>query len=447
MDVVAVVVVAIIGLALLFDFTNGFHDAANSTATVVATKALKPKTAVYMAAFFNFAALFFVGTAVANTVAKTVKIETLGEGTGGLPLGLAVTFSALLAAIFWNYLTWSVGLPSSSSHALIGGLVGAGLAAGGPDAIEWESVRNTVIAIFASPAVAFSIAFLAMYLVFALQRATKWEDDAKPFKWLQIVSSAAVSFGHGANDAQKTIGIMAATLVAGGYMTDGEEAPLWMELAAYTMIAIGTMWGGWAIIETMGLRITQLTASSGVAANIGASTAIFGATNLGIPISTTQAAASSVMGAGVSAGTGLNRKKIGEMAIAWILTVPAVGLIGFLAFKPHPAHRAVGTGRLHRDGRDPAGLGGPADEPVPERRRHRSDAPHRRGPARGPPDPPSRPAPLRGPGARQPPRPPQRGARCIRKRTQDRPTPDPVACPGRFVPPKARVHFRVTDLP
>ncbi len=333
MDVVAVVVVAIIGLALLFDFTNGFHDAANSTATVVATKALKPKTAVYMAAFFNFAALFFVGTAVANTVAKTVKIDTLGEGPGGLPLGLAVTFSALLAAIFWNYLTWSVGLPSSSSHALIGGLVGAGLAAGGPDAIEWESVRNTVIAIFASPAVAFSIAFLAMYLVFALQRATKWDDDAKQFKWLQIVSSAAVSFGHGANDAQKTIGIMAATLVAGGYMTDGEEAPLWMELAAYSMIAIGTMWGGWAIIETMGLRITKLTASSGVAANIGASTAIFGATNLGIPISTTQAAASSVMGAGVSAGTGLNRKKIGEMAIAWVLTVPAVGLIGFLAFK------------------------------------------------------------------------------------------------------------------
>jgi inorganic phosphate transporter, PiT family len=333
MELAPFVVAGIIALALMFDFTNGFHDAANSTATVVATKALKPKTAVYMAAFFNFAALFVVGTAVANTVAKTVKVDTLGNGPGGLPLGLSVTFSALLAAIFWNYLTWSVGLPSSSSHALIGGLVGAGLAAGGPDAIEWSSVRNTVIAIFASPAVAFSVAFLAMYLVFALQRATKWEDDAEPFKWLQIVSSAAVSFGHGANDAQKTMGVMAATLVAGGYMTEGDELPLWMELAAYGMISIGTMWGGWAIIETMGLRITQLTASSGVAANIGASTAIFGATDLGIPISTTHAAASSVMGAGVSAGTGINGKKVGEMATAWLITVPAVGLVGFLAFQ------------------------------------------------------------------------------------------------------------------
>ena len=326
-------VVGIVGLSLLFDFTNGFHDAANSTATVVATKALKPRTAVYMAAFFNFAALFVVGTAVANTVAKTVDVEALGTSPGGIPLGLAVAFGALIGAIFWNYFTWSVGMPSSSSHALIGGLVGAGLAAGGTDAIKWSSVDKAVLAIVISPLVAFAIAFVAMYLVGLLQKATHWDDDAKPFKWLQIVSSAAVSFGHGANDAQKTMGVIAFALVSGGYLSADAEIPLWVELSAYSMIAIGTMWGGWRIIETMGLRITRLNANSGVAANIGATASIFGATELGIPISTTQAAAASVMGAGASAGTGLNFRKIGEMVIAWVFTVPCAAVVGFAAMK------------------------------------------------------------------------------------------------------------------
>ncbi len=330
---VLVAVVGVVLLALLFDFTNGFHDAANSTSTVVATRAMKPRHAVYMAAFFNFVALFVVGTAVANTVAKTVDVEALGYQSGGVPVGLGVAFGALLGAIFWNYLTWAVGMPSSSSHALIGGLLGAGLSAGGADVIKWSSIEKAALAIVISPLVAFTVAFLAMYLVALLQRVTHWSDDAKPFKWLQIISAAAVSFGHGANDAQKTMGVIAFALVSGGYLSVDDSIPLWVELSAYSMIAFGTMWGGWKIIETMGLRITKLNANSGVAANIGAVTSIFGATNLGIPISTTQAAAASVMGGGAAAGSGLNGRKIGEMVVAWIFTLPAAAVVGFLCFK------------------------------------------------------------------------------------------------------------------
>jgi PiT family inorganic phosphate transporter len=333
MDMILFAVVGIVGLALLFDFTNGFHDAANSTATVVATKALKPRTAVMMAAFFNFAALFVVGTTVANTVAKAVDVEELGVSSGGIPVGLAVAFGALVGAIFWNYFTWSIGMPSSSSHALLGGLLGAGLAAGGADVVKWSTVNKTALAIVLSPMVAFTIAFLAMFLVGLLQRVTHWEDDAKPFKWLQIASSAAVSFGHGANDAQKTMGVIAFALVSGGYLGVEDGIPVWVEISAYSMIAFGTLWGGWKIIETMGLRITKLNANSGVAANIGATTAIFGATELGIPISTTQAAAASVMGSGAASGSGLNFRKIGEMVVAWIFTVPAAGIVGFVVMK------------------------------------------------------------------------------------------------------------------
>ncbi len=328
MDVVLVAVAGIVFLALLFDFTNGFHDAANSTATVVATKAMRPRHAIYMAAFFNFSALFVIGTAVANTVGKTVNVEALGETPAGMPEGLIVAGAALVAAVFWNYLTWWIGMPSSSSHALIGGLVGAGLAMGGVDAIKWSSVEKTAIAIVASPTIALTIAFIAMYLVTALQRVTGWEDDAKPFKYMQIVSAALVSFGHGANDAQKTMGVIWFALVAGGYLTADSGIPFWVEIAAYSMIALGTMWGGWRIIETVGLRITRLNANSGVAANIGATSAIFGATHFGVPISTTQAATASVVGAGAAAGSGLNARKIGEMLVAWIVTLPAAGLVG-----------------------------------------------------------------------------------------------------------------------
>ena len=316
--------IAVVALALLFDFTNGFHDAANSVSTVVATRALPAKWAVWFSAFFNFAAVFLVGTAVANTIAKTVDARVTG---------IAVVFAALFAAIVWNYATWWVGLPSSSSHALIGGLVGAGLAAGGSDAINWSSVEKTVLAIVVSPLVAFGIAFLAMFLVAASRKVFGLSDNAKPFKWLQLVSAGAVSFGHGANDAQKTMGVIAALLVGTGHLAAGPDGtidvPAWVEFAAYSSIALGTVWGGWKIIETMGLKITTLHASSGVAANVGAVTSIFGATGLGVPISTTHAAASSVAGAGVASGMGINLKVIGEMILGWVVTLPTTIVLAF----------------------------------------------------------------------------------------------------------------------
>ena len=320
----------------LFDFTNGFHDAANSVATVVATRALPARWAPWFSAFFNFLAFFVVGTAVANTVAKVVKHDAEG---------VAVVFAALIAAITWNYLTWYIGMPSSSSHAIIGGLVGAGLAAGGLAAINWGVVRTAVIAIVASPALAFTVAFLAMAAIGRLQRRWGVRSDAKAFKGLQLVSAAAVSFGHGANDAQKTMGIMAASLYAGGYIglkPDGNlEIDWWIPLLAYSAIAGGTIWGGWKIIETMGLRITTLRASSGLAANVGAVTAIFGATGLGVPISTTHAAASSVTGAGVASGQGVNLRVVAEMVLAWVVTIPSTLVIGWVMFQltvlPAPA--------------------------------------------------------------------------------------------------------------
>ncbi|HRY09245.1 MAG: inorganic phosphate transporter [Actinobacteria bacterium] len=328
MDLALIVIAVLVVVALIFDFTNGFHDAANSVGTVVATRALPAKWAPAFSAFFNFLALFVVGTAVASTVGKTVKAEFASE---------AVIFAGLFAAIAWNYITWYIGMPSSSSHAIIGGLVGAGLAAGGLGAISWSSVQKAAIGIIASPLVAFTIAFVLMYIVFLVQKIFKLHDDHPSFKGLQLVSAAALSFGHGANDAQKTMGVIGALLLGAGYTTMDEAGkniilPMWVEIAAYSAIALGTLWGGWKIIETMGLRITTLHANSGAAANIGASTAIFGATAMGAPISTTQAAASSVVGAGVSSGKGANWKVVGEMMMAWIFTIPFAAVIAFGMF-------------------------------------------------------------------------------------------------------------------
>ena len=324
MDFLLAAVVVLIALALIFDFTKGFHDAANSVATVVATRALPARWAPAVAAFFNFLAYFVVGTAVASTVAKTVKSEYAG---------VAVVFAALFAAVAWNFITWHLGMPSSSSHAIVGGLVGAGLAAGGFAAISWSSVQKAAIGIVASPAVAIAIAFVAMYLIFGIQRLFKMHDNHPVFKGLQIVAAGALSFGHGANDAQKTMGVIAALLLGAGYTTAEKGGaiglPEWVALAAYTSIALGTLWGVWKIIETMGLKITTLHANSGAAANIGASVAIFGATSLGAPISTTHAAASSVVGAGVASGKGANWRVVGEMVLAWVLTVPAAAGIAF----------------------------------------------------------------------------------------------------------------------
>ena len=215
MNAVLIATVVTVALAILFDFTNGFHDAANATSTVIATRSLKPKQAVVLSAVFNFLPAFVVGTAVANTISKTVKLDSLPiVAAGGVPYGIRVTLAALVGAIFWNYLTWHFGLPSSSSHALIGGLIGAGVSAGGLDAVSWDSVKKTVLAIFASPAVAFAIALIASLIVRALVKAFKGNEDSEFFRWAQVASSAWVSWGHGSNDAQKTMGIIVGLLVA-----------------------------------------------------------------------------------------------------------------------------------------------------------------------------------------------------------------------------------------
>lgn len=250
---------------------------------------------------------------------------------------MRVTLAALIGAIFWNYLTWFLGLPSSSSHALIGGLVGAGISAGGLNAISWSSVEKTVLAVFTSPLIAFMIAFVAMYLIRLLQRVFKLHEDSEFFRWAQVGSSAWVSWGHGSNDAQKTMGIVAATLYSGGFLVAEDasklEPPTWVVLLAHAAIAIGTVWGGWKIIETMGLKITRITRASGLAANLGSITSIEGTTHLGIPISTTQAVSSSIIGSGVGARRRVNFKVLREMFTAWIFTMPAAAAVGWVVFK------------------------------------------------------------------------------------------------------------------
>ena len=338
MDLVLIAVIVTVLLAVLFDFTNGFHDAANATSTVIATRSLKPKQAVYLSALFNFLPAFIVGTAVANTIAKTVKIDELpAVAEGAVPLGVRVALAALLGAIFWNYLTWWFGLPSSSSHALIGGLIGAGISAGGLNSVNWESVRLTVLAIFLSPLVAFTLAVIAIGLIRFVQRQFKVDEDSEFFRWAQVGSSMWVSWGHGSNDAQKTMGVIAATLFAGGFITvesgSSLEPPTWVVLLAHAAIAVGTVWGGWKIIETMGLKITRITRASGFAANLGSIAAIEGATQGGIPISTTQAVSSSIIGSGVGARRKVNWRVMGEMLIAWVLTMPAAAMVGFFTYK------------------------------------------------------------------------------------------------------------------
>jgi PiT family inorganic phosphate transporter len=330
---ILIMVILLVALALFFDFTNGFHDAANAVSTVVATRALPAKWAPAFSAFFNTIAYFFIGTAVANTISKIVDSKLLMHDQH---VGLAIIFAALFAAIVWNFLTWRFGMPSSSSHALVGGLVGAGLAAGGAHAVNWEATSKAAMGIIASPMVAFIAAFIGMIIVFGVQRVWNQHDNSEPFKKLQLIAAAALSFGHGANDAQKTMGVIAALLLATGYtQMDGKLIPVpeWVAMSAYLAIGLGTLWGGWKIIETMGLRITTLHANSGLAANIGASIAIFGATSIGMPISTTHAAASSIVGAGIASGAGARWKVVGEMAVAWIITIPASATVAFICYQ------------------------------------------------------------------------------------------------------------------
>jgi len=316
------IVAALIGVALIFDYINGFHDAANSIATVVSTRVLSPGKAVVWAAFFNFAAFFAFGTAVARTI-----------GTGMIDIHVvtfAVIFAGLFGAIVWDLITWHYGLPTSSSHALIGGYAGAAIAEAGWSAIIPSGWTKTLIFIVVSPVVGLVAGLILMVAIYwAFQGTTPARVD-RWFRRLQLVSAALFSLNHGANDAQKTMGIMAGVLATAGYIDKSHFLiPTWVVLAAYTAIGLGTLSGGWRIIHTMGSRITKLQPVHGFAAETGAAGAIFLATALGIPVSTTHAITGAIVGVGTTRRLSAVRWGVaGRIVWAWLLTIPAAAILG-----------------------------------------------------------------------------------------------------------------------
>jgi inorganic phosphate transporter, PiT family len=326
-------IVVIIGIALVFDFTNGFHDSANSISTVVSTKVLSPRNAVVFAAFFNFIAAFGFGVAVAGTIAKTIELGIVP--TNVVPY---IVLGALAGAISWNIITWFFGLPTSSSHALIGGIVGAGISAAGLAAIKWSTVELVVTFMILSPLIGLTCGFLFMALILNLTKKANKESAEGHFKRLQLCSAAAYSFSHGTNDAQKTMGIILPLLFSIGYFGASVDPnnlpmPLWVILVSYSAIALGTLSGGWRIVRTMGYKITKLRPVHGFAAETAGAATILGASAAGIPVSTTHVICSSIMGVGTTMGTSTVKWGVARsIMIAWILTIPISALIGFVSF-------------------------------------------------------------------------------------------------------------------
>ena len=319
MDANLLAVVALILVALIFDYINGFHDAANSIATVVSTRVLTPGKAVIWAAFFNFVAAFAFGTAVAKTVgAGLVDVNVLT---------FAVIFSGLMGAIIWDLITWYYGLPTSSSHALIGGYAGAAVAKAGFSAIIPAGWTKTLIFIILAPMIGMTLGFLLMVLIlWTFQRTSPGKVDGW-FRRLQLVSAAAYSLGHGGNDAQKTMGIIAGVLLAGGYI-DAFRIDMWVVLSAHAAIALGTLSGGWRIIHTMGSKITKLQPVGGFAAETAGAISLFTATTLGVPVSTTHTITGAIIGVGSIKRLSAVRWGIaGRIVWAWVLTIPASAAI------------------------------------------------------------------------------------------------------------------------
>ena len=324
------VVLGLVGVALCFDYINGFHDAANSIATVVSTRVLSPGKAVIWAAFFNFVAAFVFGTAVANTVGKgmiDIRIVTF-----------AVVFGGLTGAIIWDLITWFFGLPTSSSHALIGGYAGAAVAKAGFAAIILSGWTKTIIFIFLSPIIGLVAGLSLMTAIYWLFRGFPPSRVDKWFRRLQLVSAAFFSLNHGANDAQKTMGIITTILLAAGYIQTF-HVPFWVILAAHAAIALGTLAGGWRIIHTMGAKITKLQPVGGFAAETGAAFALLTATQLGVPVSTTHAITGAIVGVGATRRLSAVRWGVaGQIVWAWILTIPcAFSLAAFMYLLLHAA--------------------------------------------------------------------------------------------------------------
>ena len=314
------VVASLTLVALAFDYINGFHDAANSIATVVATRVLTPAQAVMWAAFFNFAAAFGFGLHVANTIGKgTIKPEIVDN---------YVILAALTGAIFWDLVTWYLGIPSSSSHALIGGLLGAGIAKAGTGVVVVAGVQRTALFIILSPLIGLAIGVVFMTIVYWLTHRLERRVVEPVFRRLQLVSAAAFSLGHGANDAQKTMGIIAVLLFSAGYLGPQFYVPLWVVLAAQAAIALGTLAGGWRIIHTMATRITRLVPAGGYCAETAAAATLFGASHLGIPVSTTHTITGAIMGVGSVRRLSAVRWGVGARIVwAWVLTIPAAALV------------------------------------------------------------------------------------------------------------------------
>jgi PiT family inorganic phosphate transporter len=319
------VLIGLIAVALAFDFLNGLHDAANSIATIVSTRVLRPQYAVAWAAFFNFIAILFFGLHVANTL-----------GTGiidAAAIDARVVFGALMGAILWNLITWGLGIPSSSSHALVGGLVGAGIAKAGVSAIVWHGLLPTTAAIVASPLIGFFLALaLVLLLSWTLLRWTPFAVD-RSFQRLQFISASLYSLGHGGNDAQKTMGIIAVLLFSQGQLGDHFYVPFWVVIACQIAMALGTLIGGWRIVRTMGSKITRLTPMQGFCAEAGGSLTLFGATWLGIPVSTTHTITGAIIGVGAARKTSAVRWSVANnIVVAWIITIPASAAIAALFY-------------------------------------------------------------------------------------------------------------------
>jgi PiT family inorganic phosphate transporter len=311
---------ALIAVALLFDFLNGLHDAANSIATIVSTRVLRPHYAVAWAAFFNFIAFLFFGLHVAETLGKGIIDPAIVDP--------AVIFAALSGAIVWNVITWILGIPSSSSHALVGGMVGAGLAKVGTGAIVWAGLGKTAAAIVLSPMVGFLLALLLVLLVtWLFVRQTPFAVD-RVFRSLQFVSASLYSLGHGGNDAQKTMGIIAVLLYSQGHLGGQFHVPFWVVISCQAAMGLGTLFGGWRIVRTMGSKITRLNPMQGFCAETGGAITLFMATYLGIPVSTTHTITGAIIGVGAARRVSAVRWSIaGDIVIAWVLTLPAAAAI------------------------------------------------------------------------------------------------------------------------
>ncbi len=317
--------IGLIGVALFFDFLNGLHDAANSIATIVSTRVLRPQYAVMWAAFFNFIAFLFFGLHVAETL-----------GTGIVDAGIVtpgVVFAALAGAIAWNIITWLAGIPSSSSHALIGGLLGAGIAKAGTGAVVWTGVLKTTSAIVLSPLTGFVLALVLVLIVsWLFVRQTPFAVD-RSFRVLQFMSASLYSLGHGGNDAQKTMGIIAVLLYSQGMLGDTFYVPLWVVLSCQAVLALGTLFGGWRIVHTMGSKITRLNPMQGFCAETGGALTLFAATWLGIPVSTTHTITGAIIGVGAARRVSAVRWGIaGNIVIAWVVTLPATAVISAVTY-------------------------------------------------------------------------------------------------------------------